>query len=890
MLDDLRFRLRALFRRNAMEAELDDELRFHFDKQVEKYTVAGMPTEEARRRTRLLFGGLAQVKEDCRETRGLMLLETSLQDVRYGIRVLLKTPGMTLVAALTLALGIGANTAIFTVLDALMFKSLPVVAPDRLVQLRRANGDEGFTNALWQQVRAQQDVFNGVFAYQGHLFNTASGGEKHFVTGLYVSGGYFSTLGVPAVVGRTLTEQDDQRGAAPVAVISYAYWQRHFGGDPAIVKHQITLEKHAFHVVGVTPRGFYGTDVGYQFDVAIPIEAERIIEPENSMLDNSMGWWLYAFGSLKPGVSLGAAQTRMKALSPFITAAALPPAADSDTRDWYTANIELTPAATGVSALRQNYGRALILVSVMLGIVLLIACANVANLQLARASARRREFAIRAALGAARSRLVRQLLIESLLLSLAGATAGLFLAHFASRFLVVATSSRLEPSVLDLSPDFRLLLFVFGVTATTAIIFGLAPAIQLANAAPQNAMKQDSQAALGRRRWDWTRILVPAQVALSVVLLFGAMLFVRSLGDLLNQQLGFRKEGVLLLTTDLDTARGTDTQRQQLADALIRRLESLPGVDSVSRSAVTPISGMSWQWNLNPDAESGTRKIHVFVNLVSPDFFKTLGTPLIAGRDFNARDIAAGPLVAIVNQSAARKMFPGVNPIGRSYHDDNPKVHPTVRIVGLAGDAKYRHLRDDPPPTIYLPIAQNPAPFLVIGTFELHFSGPVASVVKQTESIAESVAPQISLEFELLSDQVNDSLHQERLIAALAMAFSTLAQLLACIGIYGVVAYNVSRRTQEIGVRMALGARRFDVIRMVMRESLLLVAVGIVIGLPLAIGISLLVRSMLYGVRPGDPLTLGLTMAIMVGTAAIAAYKPAAHASLTSPAIALRSE
>ena len=891
MFDDFRFRMRALFQREAMDAELDEEIQFHFEHQVEKLMAAGMGRKEAVRQTRLLFGGQPQIKEDCRESRGLKLLETTVQDVRYGIRVLLKTPGVTLIAILTLALGIGANTAIFTVLDALMFKQLPVAAPERLVQLRRANGDDSFTYALWRQVRAQQDVLSGVFAYQGFRYDTAGVGEKRFVSGLYVSGGYFSTLGVPAILGRTISEQDDRRGATPVAVISYAYWQRQLGGDPDVLKRQITLEKHPVQIVGVAARGFNGIDVGSQFDVAVPLEAERVIDAPHPILDRPMGWWLYAFGSIKPGVSLEKAQARMKALSPFIADAALPPQADADTRDWYSSNIELAPAGTGISALRDSYGRALIVLSAMLGIVLSIACTNVANLQFARASARRREFAIRAALGAGRTRIVRQLLMESLLLAAAGATAGMLLARIASGLLVAATSSRLQPSVLDLSPDFRLVLFVLGVTVLAASIFGLAPALQLAHAGPQDAMKQDSQAALGRRRWEWSRLLLPAQVALSIVLLFGATLFVRSLRDLVSQNLGFRKDGVLLMDTDLRKLPGTDAQRQQVASSLGERLASIPGVDSVSRSDVTPISGSSWQWDVTPETGADAAKIHVYGNLIAPNFFRTLGTPLIAGRDFNAQDTEASPLVAIVNQAAAQRMFPGLDPIGQTYHQVTPKQQPSIRIVGLVGDAKYRHLRDAAPPTIYIPIPQNTASrFPVIGTFELHFAGPAASIERQAEAAAAALVPQISIEFQLLSTQVNDSVRQQRLIAVLASAFGILAQLLACIGIYGAMAYSVSRRTQEIGVRMALGARPFDVIRMVMRESLLLVGVGVAIGVPVAIGASLLVRNMLFGVRPVDPLTLGLTLTIMMSTAALAAYKPAARASRTNPAIALRSE
>jgi putative ABC transport system permease protein len=873
------------------DVSFDEEIREHIALLEERFRARGMSADEAAREARRQFGNATILREQHRAQRGFLSPSEWWRDARFGARMLTRTPGVTLIAVLTLALGIGLNVAIFTVLDALMFKALPVVQPERLVQLRRGNGDDSFTNALWKQIRAQHDAFSGVFAYQGKLFDSASAGEKHFVTGLYVSGSYFSALGVPAVIGRVLSDQDDRRGAASVAVISYPYWKRQFGGDSGILDRQITLEKHNFQIVGVTPPGFYGTDVGYQFDVAVPIESERIIEPEHPLLDNPMGWWLYVFGRLKPGVTLQQAQARMAALSPQINAAALAPHADAETSDWYNAAIGLSRAATGVSALRDSYGKALVLLGIMLGIVLLIVCANVANLQLVRFRARRREFAIRAALGAARVRLLRQLAIENLMLAAAGAGAGLLLAHYASHLLVLATSSRLQPSVLDLSVDYRLLLFVVGITVATAMFFGVAPALQLANVAPQNAMKQDSQATSGRRRRDWTRVLVPLQVGLSIVLLFGTALFVRSLDDLVTQKLGFRKDGVLLVNTDLDTYHVSDQHRQLLASVLQHRMQAIPGVYSISRSAVTPISGMSWQWNVKP--ENGNRdakKVHVFVNLVSPGFFRTLGIPLISGRDFEVHDDANAPLVAIVNQTAAMRIFPGSDAIGRSYRDDDPEKHPLVQVVGVAGDAKYRSLRDTIPPTIYLPIAQNPAPFPVTGSFEVHFSGAAAAVTRQIEEAATSVDPQISLECELLSDQVNDALHQAQMIAALATVFSVLALALACIGMYGVMAYSVAGRTVEIGVRIALGARRSNVVQMILRESLWLVAVGLIAGIPLALVATHFVRTMLFDVRPADPLSMVATTLVIVATTSLAAYRPAAHAARIDPGRALRSE
>ena len=812
-----------------------------------------------------------------------------LHDLRYAVRQLRKSPGFTAVAVLTLALGIGANTAIFTVMNAAMFKSLPVVAPERLVQLDRGKED-GFTYSLWQQIRAQQDVFSNVFAYQGRLLDIADGGEKHLVTGMYVSGSYFSALGVPAIVGRTLTDRDDTRGAPNVAVISYSFWQRQFNGDPAVLNRSLTLDKHHFDIIGVTPRAFHGMDVGFDFDVAVPLVANRIIEPEFPVIDMPTGFWLFVFGRLKPGVSFEQARERMKVLAPSISRAALPPDLDLSEQQRYMEGIGMEPAATGVSQLSDSYGRALILLSLMVGVVLLIACVNVANLLLARARVRRYEFAVRVALGAARGRLIRQLLTESLMLSAAGTVIGLLLAHWGSQLLVRATSYRLQRSFLDLSPDLRVLLFVLGVSVATALIFGLAPALQLANSAPQIVLKESSRAAAGRRRWELTRMLVPAQIALSIVVLFGATLFVRSLRGLLTQDLGFQKQGVLLLDTDLRGIRSPGPQQQELADELTVRLEALPGIRSISRSAVTPISGDFWKWDVEPDAPGVPGKVSVFANAVSPSFFKTFGTVLIAGRDFDEHDTQSSPLVAIVNQTAAQKMFPGVYPIGRTYHDRlDPKKDLVIQIVGIAKDAKYLRLRDSVPPTIYLPLTQNPVP-RIVGTFALRFSGPVSSIATEVRESVRSIDPRISLEFEPLSDQVSSSLQQVYLITGLSSTFSILALVLACIGIYGVVAYDVSRRTAEIGIRMALGARRSDVLEMILRESLQMAGLGIALGIPAALLATRLIKTMLFGVQPADPLTIGASITIMACTAAFAAYFPARRAAKVDPMVALRYE
>jgi putative ABC transport system permease protein len=818
-------------------------------------------------------------------------LEASLRDVRYGIRMLSKTPVVTLMAVMTLTLGIGLNAALFSVLDALLFKALPVAKPEQLVQLKRADGDDNLPYWLWRQVRAQQDPFSGMLACSAATFDSADGGEKKLVNGQYVSGDYFSTLGVPAMLGRTLTNQDDRRGAAPVAMLSYVYWQRQFGGNPAVLGREIMLDKHGFQIVGVMPSWFHGTDVGYSFDVAIPLESERNIEPDNSMLDRTSYSWLYVFGRLKQGVSLDSAQARMQILSRNILSAAPSTDVVAKMRGWNSAIIEVFPAATGTSDLRETYSKALILLNVMLGIVLMIACANVANLQLVRFDRRRREFAIRAALGAMTARLLRQLVIENLMLSALGAGLGLLLARYTSLLLILATSDKTQRTVLDLSLDLRLVLFVAGVTIGTTILFGIVPALKLAQVSPQTALKQESQLMTGRAHRTWTRILIPVQVGLSMVLLFGATLFLRSLDDLLRQKLGFNKDNILLVKTDLEKHQGTYAQRQHLATILQERMMAHPGVLSVSRSAVTPISGVSWQSDVKPEGgKKDGQKVHVFINMVSPGFFNTLGTPLIAGRDFGVQDTPGAAPVAIVNRTAALRIFGDSDPVGWFYQDIDHKKDQAIQIVGVAEDAKYRHLRDVAPATIYIPIEQNPSPMLVIGTYEIHFSGGALEITKEVEEAARSVDPRMSLDFELLSTQVDDSLRQMKIITWLASGFGLLAMILACVGIYGVMAYGVSQRTTEIGVRIALGAGRFGVLQMVMREALKLIAVGLVIGISGAMIGARFVSAMLFGVRPFDPASLIAAAALITTTAGLAAFTPAARAARIDPANSIRYE
>ena len=889
MISDLRYRLRALFFRRAADAEMDEELRFHLERQAAKYRERGLSPEAAARRARLDFGGAEQVREECRDARGLGWLESLGQDLRYAVRTLRQSPVFAAVAVLSLALGIGANTAIFSVLDALLLKPLPVRDAERLVALGQDDSDYTSTYALWQQIRLHQDVFSETFAYATTEFDLAPGGERQDVHGLYVSGNYFSALGIAARVGRTFVPADDRRGGPPVAVLSYDFWQRRYSGDPAAVGRLLRVEGRPFQIIGVAARGFFGMEVGERFDVAIPVTAEFPMHPGRAWQEEQDNWWLTVAGRLKPGVDVARATARLNRLAPALYRVAVP----DDRHDAGRPYFVLHPAGKGISELRGRYGQSLVLLMGMVGMVLLIACANLANLLLARAGARSREVAVRLALGAGRGRLVRQFLTESLLLSLAGAALGVLLAQFASRLLVAWISSSRETRFLDLSPDGRLLAFTGALAIGTGLVFGLAPALRATRLAPQMALKEGARGLTeSRRRLGLGRALVTVQVALSLVLLIGAGLFVRSLRLLLAQDLGFRRDHILLVTPDLRGPADAPERQTAVLAELLGRLRQLPGVRAAARSEVTPIGGGTWQWDVQVDtAGQGPRGVHCYFNLVSPGFFRTMGTRLVAGRDFDSGDSGSGPLVALVNETAARRLYPGANPVGETY-GDKAFSHAEVRVqvVGVVEDAKYRTLRDQPPPTIYLPMTQNPAPFAGNGTYELRFGGPLADLVARVKEAVRAADPRIALDFRLLSTQIDDSLLQERLVARLASFFGVLALVLASIGLYGVVAYGATRRRTEIGIRMALGATRGGVVWLVLRETAALLLVGILLGLGGALAGAGLVRRMLFGLTPGDPATVAGAIGLLLVVAAAAGYFPARQAAHADPLAALREE
>ena len=649
----------------------------------------------------------------------------------------------------------------------------------------------------------------------------------------------------------------------------------------------IRAEHRSLTIVGVAPPDFFGVDVGEGFDVAVPLGlAGQFMAAPNPITEPEFKW-LTVVGRLKPGIAAARAARRLAIWSREL----FPIAGFSGYTAQKPAMLGLESAARGLSELRRGYSRPLLMLMAMVGLVLLIACANLANLLMARASARQREIAVRLALGAGRGRLIRQFLTESALLSLGGAALGGALARWGSAALVAAISSPAQHRFpfLDLTPDFRVLVFLAGVAVLTGALFGLAPALRATGLSPQEGLQRNSRGLTERRGgWSLSRTLVAAQVALSVVLVAGAGLFVRSFYTLLTEDMGFRRQGVLLVDIDI-RAGHSPSQQSALASEIETRLRRIPGVEAAARSAVTPINGQSWQWDIDDPAGS-SRKVHIFFNLVSPGYFQAVGTNLLRGRAFTGHDTAGSPRVAIANETAARELFPGVNPLGRTYRDRNAGGPYTVGIVGVTQNAKYRRLRDPAPATVYVPIAQNPAPFPVLGTYELRFSGRLADVTARVRESVKQTDPRIAIEFRLLSAQVEDSLVWERLLAGLAAGFAALALVLASVGVYGVVAYAVVRRRGEIGIRMAMGATRASVVRLVLRDIASLLVTGLVIGTASVTACSRLVATLLYGLKPYDPLTLAAACAVLTLVAALAAYLPARGAAEMDPLAALREE
>jgi predicted permease len=827
-------------------------------------------------------------------------MDAIFSDLRFGLRQLRLNPMFTAVAVLSLALGIGANTAIFQLIDAIRLRTLPVGHPQELAYVDFmkdstrmgwwSSRSSNFTSVQWDSLRTHQQAFSGMAAWSAKSFNLAQGGKAHYAEGLFVSGDFFSVLGVPAIVGRTFTAQDDQPGCgSPGAVISYSFWQNQFAADPSVTSRTVRLDGRLFPVIGVTPPGFFGVEIGQQFDIAVPICSDPMFwEPGKGHIPSRTAWWLSLMGRLKPGWTMDRAQAQIRTISPAVMEDSLPESYRTDDAKKYLQNkLTLTSGATGVSRLRRQYEDPLWILLATTGLVLLIACANLANLLLARASVRQREIAVRQALGASRGRLIAQLLSESLLLALMGAVLGAALAAGLSRALVAFLTTEGNRMFIGLGIDWRVLGFTGAMAILTCVLFGLAPAVRATRVEPSSVMRASGRGlTAGREKFSLRRVLVVAQVAMSLVLLAGAMLFVRSLQKLLSVDAGFRPEGIVAVHADFRAAHFPKERILGIRREMLARLKEKTGAIAAGEVDMTPVGGGGWDQNVYTDGSPGPH-VNVLFNRSSPGYFRTMGTSFVAGRDFDEHDTVSGPKVAIVNEEFARKIFPGQNPVGRSFRrvEFGDQQDTLFQVVGLVRNTKYYELREDFKPISFVPEDAGPG-----ATFVLRTNAPLGPFYRAAEGAIAEFNPNIGIDFTVLTTQIKESLTRDRLMAALAGAFGFLSGLLAVLGLYGVIAYMVARRRNEIGVRIALGASRGQVIGLVLREAVLLLAIGLTAGAGLAAWAGQAAASLVYGLKPRDPVTLGGAIALLAAVALLASYGPALRASRLQPMDALRDE
>jgi len=901
--------LRALFNQPRADREMDEELGAFLDASARDKSRAGLSPAAARRAALVEMGSAEAVKDNIRDAGWESAVASFAQDVRYAARLFAKNPAFTATAVLTLALGIGANTAIFTLMDAVLLRFLPVEKPEQLVEIGMRHPKWGndvghsFTNPLWEQFRDQQNVLSGAFAWSNDDFDLAQGGPVQPVHGLWVSGQFFSTLGLRPAAGRFIAPSDDQRGCPGVAVISYGYWQSRYAGAQSAIGSTISLDRHTFPIIGVAPAGFFGMDVGQSFDVSIPICSAAIFDrgspeflpdsPVKSRLDHRSWWWLHVAGRTKPGILSAQLDARLRTLSPQILSAALPAQWSSQQQQnllqrWFIA----APGATGFSRLRRQFRQPLYVLMGVVGLVLLIACANLATLMLARASARRKEIAVRRALGASRARLIRQLLTECVMLSLAGALLGLFLARWGAALLVRQLSVQENPVFLDLSLDPRVLGFTAAIAVLTALLFGVLPALRSTRVALAAAMKGAAPAdELGAGRFRAGTATVVVQVALSLSLLVASGLFLRSFRKLVTMDLGFERSNVLIVRADSRIAGISAEQQSLLFEEIERRLRTLPGVTSAARSVMTPVSGFEWNQEIQSDAPSAPNGegALAFLNAISPGYLETLRTPLVAGRDFDSRDTQDSPPVAIVNQTLGRKFFSGLNPLGRTFRvrGDGEKLGPPIEVVGVVKDSKYDSPRDSDVAIAYFPNHQASLPS---SCFELRTIAAPSAITAQVRDAVAGINKDVSLQFRTLAQQVDDSLVEERLLAFLSTFFGALALLVAMIGLYGALSYTVSQRQKEFGVRMALGARPRSILALVARDVARIVAAGVVAGLAISLVVTRVLQKLLFEVSARDAFTLAAAALLLSVVALFAGYLPARRATRVDPMVVLRTE
>jgi predicted permease len=911
---------KALFHRDRRNEEMTEELRAFHEASVQEKIRSGLSPQEARRAASIEMGSIETVKEKVRSATWELTAQSITQDIRYGIRQLLRAPGFTIVAILSLALGIGANTIIFTLARGVLFDRLAVPQPNQLrlfaivrdnhSPLHRFWGDyyktpdgrsitHSISYPVYRLLRQQnlatpvlEDLF--AFKYLGDFnrFTATVDGHAGTVTGELVSGNFYQQLGIQPALGRAIRPSDDDApGSGPVAVISDGLWARLFGRSPSVIGKTIQLNLIPITIIGVNPPGFTGAaSVQISPDVFLPFSMQPTLMPaqNGSLLQDPNQWWMSIMGRTRSGVSDQAVQSALAVwLEQDIRATVAVP------NDASMPTFVLDPGSQGLAAATHDYAAPIYVLAALTGFVLLLACANLANLLLARSAARQREMSVRLAIGASRSRLLRQVLTESLLLSSLGGIAGFVLGYLGRNIIPHLLSSNWRPAPLNARFDLRIFGFTAAISVLTGILFGLAPAWQATRTDVNTALKDAASSATRRRKGLAGKSIVVFQIALSMLLVVGAGLFARTLINLNTTDLGFDPHNLLLFNIQAPPTRYPAPQNIALHQRIEDRLGEVPGVQSVTLLenplVAHNISNTTFQPTDQPKFTGDNR--YRDVNTVGLNFFETYRIPMVYGRSFGPTDTASSPLVAVINQSLARSVYPNINPVGKTFATERNQGDPETiyQIVGVSADAKYDSLQGDPPPTFYTLYRQAKGEQFI--TYTIKTSLSPAAILPALRNAVESIDKDLPLrDIRTQTEQIDDSISQQRLFATLTAGFGFLALILACIGIYGIMAYNVARRTNEIGVRMALGARARQVLFMILSESSRLAILGIAIGLAAVFGLTRFIGSMLYGLKPLDPTTLIASNLILLAVAIAAAYGPARRASRTDPMQALRHE
>lgn len=875
--------LRWLLRRKKEEKRLDAELQTFIEHSAADKMQDGISREEALRLARLELGGIDQVKERVRSDRYGALFNDFTRDLRFASRALTRNPGFAATVVVTLALGIGANTAIFSLIDSLMLPWLPVKNPQELVQITfrpRSSEPPGvsFSYPIVRALGNQTEIFSAAGGFFSASFKVGVPDSASRVHGAWVTGGFYETLGLQPAAGRFLEKSDDEPGAAPVAVVRYEYWDRHLSHRAETVGQVILVNGVPVTIVGVSPAGFTGANVGDVADITLPVAAIAQVQPLSAPLLAPGNFWLRVLARPRSGLSVAEAEARLAVAWPRISAEVIPSSwPQAQQNALANAAFELRNAGTGWSYLRDMYRRPLWVLMAMVALVLLIGCANVAGMLLARAATRRREMAVRLAIASGRGRIVRQFLIESTLLSLIGAAFGVCLAWPSSRFLLAILSTGPGQVALDLTPNGHVLGFTVAVALATALLSGIGPALHITAAAPSDVLKDDVRMTTRSRL---LASLATLQVALSLVLLVGASLFVRTLKNLRDFNPGFNRQSVLLVDFE--------ALRDPIPGDVLDEVRLVAGVKSVSMSTHTPLSGATWTDAAVPLGEALPEGDNAIFVGTAPRFFETMQTPVRAGREFTQRDSDASVPVAIINEAYAAKFFPDRNAIGEHLSARVRRKDSDMEIVGIVSNTYSMSIRTAPYPTVYVPYAQLKAN--IPTTLEIRATGSLDQVASGVKTILYRKLPGMPVDTHPLSTQVEATIVEERMIVTLATGFGFLALVMSCLGVYGLLAYSVTQRTKEIGIRMALGARSGGVIALMLRNAIGLMLRGVMLGLPAALAASSCLKSTLFGLSPADPGAIGTAILLSAAAALVAAYLPARRASQIDPIFALRHE